>query len=113
MYTSPVQFDEEGYKPRDRKIIKRNNDSELVKFLIEKGWFKSKTIATIVLLLISLSFMLMSVYFFTGGKVFGFNSSSSNQVSDNPYFINIPGVEEPIEIMPGEDVGEVLKKYRN
>ena len=113
MYINPVQFEDENYKAKGRHIIKNRNESELVQYLIDKGWLKSKTVASIVLIIISIAFMLMSAYFFTGGKAFGFISNSSSRIADEPYYINIPGVDEPVEVLPGEDLGEVLKKYRN
>ena len=109
MYNS-VQFEDEKYSS-SRKNIRKKGESELINWLIKKGWIKNKNIAGIVLIIISILFMFLAFVFFTGGEVFGSNNNLNR--SNQPYFIHIPGELEPVEIMPGEDVSEVIKRYRN
>lgn len=109
---NPIQFEDINYKPIKRHIIKLQNESELVTLLIEKGWLKSRKTAAAALLFVSVSFILIAAFFFTEGKVFGFNLSLDGRVADQPYFVTIPGVDEPIKVLPGEDLGEVIKKHQ-
>lgn len=109
-----VEFDDQDYIPRGGKRKKRkihkNNESELVSWVINKGWIKNKSIISIIFILISLIFIFLSIVFFTGGEVFGF-SDKFNSRSNQPYYISIPGVEGAVLVKPNENLSDVVERH--
>jgi|AntAceMinimDraft_13_1070369.scaffolds.fasta_scaffold111996_2 predicted PurR-regulated permease PerM len=102
-----VRFEDENYNPRKRKLSIINHDeSELVSWVLEKGWLKNKNAVASIFVVISLIFIFLSVLFFTEGKVF-----SSSFQPNQPYYIDIPTQEEPILVHPNENLSEVLDRY--
>jgi len=114
IYMKFVQFEDQDYIPRRKSKKKkhiRNNEPELVSWVIEKGWLRNRYIINFIFISISAIFIFISIIFFTGGKAFGFSNryeSRNNQV----YYINIPGVEDTVVVRPGEDLSEVIERYK-
>jgi len=84
-----------------------HHESELVSWVIEKGWLKNRDSAAFLFVIISILFISISIGFFTGGGVFGFDNKYQNR-SDQPYYVTVPGVEERIKVNPGEDLNDVI-----
>lgn len=108
-----VEFEDQDYIPKRRgyKLKDIHKESELVSWVVKKGWIKSKSFAAFTFILISIAFMFFSLLFITEGRVFGFSDKYESR-SDQPYYIDVPGIEATIIVNPGENLDEVIRRHK-
>ncbi|MFA6297334.1 MAG: hypothetical protein WC629_02110 [Candidatus Paceibacterota bacterium] len=83
----PLEFEEEQYKSRD--ILNKGKTPKMVSFLIKKGIVKDEKQANVFLVIISIIFLLVSIFIFAY-FVFGIRNPFAKQPSPAEQFKNLP-----------------------